>query len=239
MISIVIFFFVCWLVIAILGKGWWGERKTGIALWLSLNKKDYSCTPNIILSSHNGTAQIDHIVISKYGIFIVETKNMSGWIFGDASNERWTQTIYRNKYSFQNPLRQTYRQKKVLAQFLRVNEINVFPIIFFNGRSQFRTKLPINVIDRNLGRYIKSFKKVVLSQEEVERIKDKINHYKTSSNLTTYDHLQSLDKRHNSNTRCPKCGGTLVEKTARRGRFVGKNFLGCNNYPKCRYTKNI
>lgn len=33
---------------------------------------------------------------------------------------------------------------------------------------------------------------------------------------------------------CPKCGGKLVERCGKFG-----NFMGCENYPKCKFTKNI
>ena len=36
---------------------------------------------------------------------------------------------------------------------------------------------------------------------------------------------------------CPKCSGELVERTAKRGPNAGKTFLGCSNFPKCRYTE--
>ena len=38
---------------------------------------------------------------------------------------------------------------------------------------------------------------------------------------------------------CPKCGGKLVLRTAHKGERAGKQFYGCENYPKCRYIENI
>jgi hypothetical protein len=58
--------------------GWFGERKTGFHLWLGLDSETYFRYPDVILESKTGTVQIDHIVISPYGVFIVETKNLSG-----------------------------------------------------------------------------------------------------------------------------------------------------------------
>lgn len=45
--------------------------------------------------SQNGTTQIDHILLSPYGIFIIETKNYQGWIFGGERQKSWTQKIYK------------------------------------------------------------------------------------------------------------------------------------------------
>jgi ssDNA-binding Zn-finger/Zn-ribbon topoisomerase 1 len=38
---------------------------------------------------------------------------------------------------------------------------------------------------------------------------------------------------------CPKCGGELVLRTAQKGSNPGQKFWGCNNFPKCRFTKPL
>ena len=67
------------------------------------------------------TTQIDHVVVSQFGIFVVETKTYAGWIFGDERSAQWTQTIYRKKSRFQNPLRQNYRHICALADNLGID----------------------------------------------------------------------------------------------------------------------
>lgn len=62
------------------------------ARWL-LNAKDYIIINNVTLPIENGTTQIDHIIVSKFGIFVIETKNFSGWIFGKKDDLTWTQKI--------------------------------------------------------------------------------------------------------------------------------------------------
>jgi hypothetical protein len=47
-------------------------------------------------------------------VFVVETKNMKGWIFGSATQPFWTQKIFRSNYKFQNPLHQNYKHVKTL-----------------------------------------------------------------------------------------------------------------------------
>src|SRR5687767_10303839 len=59
-----------------------------------------------------GTAQIDHVVVSSFGIFFIETKNYSGWSFGDARQRNWTQVVYRFRQKFYNPLWQNYGHVK-------------------------------------------------------------------------------------------------------------------------------
>lgn len=219
-------------------KGWFGETKATFNMWLSLDDQIYQRFHDTILPSANGTAQVDHIIVSPYGIFIVETKNKDGWIFGDEKQPKWTQVIYGKKYSLQNPLRQAFRQKKVLAQFLSVDEKYIQIVIYFNGDCRFKTEMPPNVINSGLGWYIKSFSTQVLSQADVFKITQKIIKHKTESNISHTDHLRSLHERHSSSTTCPRCGGNLKLKEVRSGHRAGSKFLGCDNYPRCRFAKN-
>lgn len=172
-------------------KGWLGEKKTTFKMWLSLAKRIYNRFHNIIIPASNGTTQIDHLLVSPYGIFIVETKNKSGWIFGAENQAKWTQTLYGKKYSFQNPLRQTYRQKKILAEFLPVDESYIHTVIYFIGDCKFKTQLPSNVINSRLGKYIKQFKDRILVPEEIDRIVGKLERHVSESSLTTRDHIRS------------------------------------------------
>ncbi len=220
-------------------KGWFGEKKTQFNMWLWLNDKTYMRFHDVIIPSSNGTSQIDHILISRYGVFIVETKNKRGWIFGDEKHEKWTQVVWGKKYLFQNPLKQVFRQKKVLSQFLEISEANVHTIIYFSGDAKFKTSMPSNVLCSGLSKYVKDFCNEVFSEDEKEQIAAKIQKYILSSNQSTSDHVRSLKERYNSTTVCPKCGGALVTKTARTGRNTGDKFLGCDNYPRCRFTKNL
>lgn len=208
-------------------------------MWLLLDKQIYHRFHDVIIPSANGTTQIDHILVSLHGIFIVETKNTSGWIFGSEDQANWTQVLYGKKYSFQNPLRQTYRQKKILAEFLSIDESRIRTIIYYVGDCKFKTQLPSNVMRSGLASYIKRFTDQVLSQDETRRILKKFDEHTIDSTLSTSDHVRSLQQRHNSNTNCPTCGASLKLKEAKKGPRAGMKFLGCENYPRCRFTRNI
>ena len=215
-------------------KGWIGEQRTELNLWFSLDKELYRRFHDVIIPSSNGTTQIDHILVSPFGLFIVETKNKKGWIYGSETQSKWTQVVYKNKYSFQNPLRQTYRHKKVLSKFLDLNESNIETIVYFNGDSKFKTELPSNVLSYGLGSYIKQFQNTVLSNDEIERICNLL--ISNEGKISNQQHLQSLHDRHTSDTVCPRCGSDLVERTVKD---TGSIFLGCSSYPKCKFSKDI
>ncbi len=219
-------------------RGWFGEKKATFVLWMSLDKGIYRRFHNVIIPSNSGTTQIDHLLVSPYGVFIVETKNIKGWIFGSAGQSKWTQSLYRKKYSFQNPLRQTYRQKKLLSEYLGIEEPQIRTVIYFVSDCRFKTPLPNNVINSGLGRHIKQFQTSILPPEEIDRITRKLEQHISQSSLTGRDHVRSLRERHESNTVCPKCGSMLVERTAKKGRTAGSTFLGCEKYPRCRFAKS-
>lgn len=219
-------------------RGWFGEKKTIISMWLSLDAKTYRRFHDVIIPSTSGTAQIDHLLVSPYGLFIVETKNFAGWIFGSEDQSKWTQVLYRKKYSFQNPLRQTFRQKKVLCSFLHVDESAVHPIVYFVGDCKFKTPLPPNVLRSGLGGYIEEFQTRILSPEEIGRVIGALETHCSESSFTSSDHVRSLKERHSSITVCPFCGSDLVKRIAKKGPNSGSEFLGCKSYPRCRFSKS-
>lgn len=74
---------------------------------LALPSVTYVRFHDVMLPTPDGTTQIDHVFVSRFGVFVVETKNMAGWIFGSERGRRWTQVLPGGrKTSFQNPLRQ-------------------------------------------------------------------------------------------------------------------------------------
>jgi hypothetical protein len=220
-------------------KGWLGEKKATFRMWLSLNQNTYQRFHNVIIPTKNGTTQIDHVLVSPFGLFIVETKNRKGWIFGSEDQATWTQSLYGKNYPFQNPLRQAYRQQKSLCEFLRVNESAVHTIVYFVGDCRFKSPLPANVIRSRLRRCIKRYNSRVLSPEQIDRVVRKLERHLVESTLTRRDHLRSLRQRRRSTTVCPRCGSSLVERKAKKGPTAGSTFLGCANYPRCRFTRNI
>lgn len=218
-------------------RGWFGEKKVAFLLWLHLDPALYRRIHNVIIPSDNGTIQIDHILLSPYGVFIIETKNIKGWIFGAVNQQEWTQVLYGHKYYFQNPTRQIFRQKRGLAEFLGLSETSIHAIVYFAGNCTFKTSLPPNVINNGLSSYIKGYQDQVLDPNEIEYFSNRLKGAKSSPENSLDKHLKSLKERYSSNIKCPKCGSRLVERTTKKGLHIGSKFLGCENYPKCKFTK--
>lgn len=222
-------------------KGWVGELKTKAAETLLLDSNIYQVFNNVLIPTYQATTQIDHIIISRYGIFVLETKDKTGWIFGNEDNQEWTQVIFHKKYHFQNPLRQNYLHTKSLSEYLGVEHKKIFPLIVFWGDCKFRTNMPPNVVKGIFAPtdYIKSKTQIIFSDKEVTDICDKISNAKGNSGFTNQiNHVRNLNHRFNDGI-CPKCGGKLLNRVVSKGTNAGNLFLGCENFPRCKYTKDI
>lgn len=224
-------------------KGIFGEFVVNLSAKLMLNNNEYHLIKNVTLPTETGTTQIDHIIVSRFGVFVVETKNMQGWIFGSSNQKTWTQQIYKHKNKFQNPLRQNYKHIKTLEALLGLNKNKFYSVIVFIGGSTFKTVMPDNVTS-GFGyiRYIKSKKMFVLSDHEVVDIVLQIQGEMFSRSLKTnrehVRHVKSAVAEKNAGRSCPKCGGQMVMREAKKGPNKGNNFWGCTNYLKCRGTVN-
>ena len=219
-------------------KGWLGEKETQFGMWLRLGD-DYIRFHDVIVPTQNSTTQIDHILLSRYGIFVIETKNINGWIFGNEKSKYWTQSMYGKKYKFQNPLHQNFRHARALANYFQIDHNNVHSVIFFIGdTAKLKTELPDNVMTSGLSAYSKRFQSNVFSTSELNLFEQKIQQLR-DLNISTKEHVENLKIRHSSNSTCPKCGSELKKRQAKRGKSAGSYFLGCSNFPKCRYTKNM
>jgi restriction system protein len=221
-------------------KGWFGEAQGALAKHLLLNKDIYTSLHNITIPTSNGTTQIDHVVVSKYGIFVIETKNMKGWIFGDEKSPQWTQNLFGRKFRFQNPLHQNYRHIRALAEFLKLDDTNFHSVVMFWGDAQFKTDMPENVLTAGYTSYIKRKQKVLFSDDDVRSIVSVIQAGALPKTWATRTaHVESLKARHSSTTTCPKCSSELVLRTAKSGANAGKQFYGCSRFPACRYVRNV
>ena len=101
---------------------------------------------NVTLPTETGTTQIDHVLIMPTGIFVIETKHYQGWIFGNPNQSQWTQTIYKKKSKFPNPIHQNYGHLKTLQSLFALPEDNFFPIVVFTGDAEFKTDLGPTVL---------------------------------------------------------------------------------------------
>lgn len=184
-------------------KGQIGEAAVDRKLSQSLDKSHYKVLDDVTLETSRGTTQIDHIVLSPFGIFVIETKNMSGWIFGSERDPYWTQSFRRSKNRFQNPLRQNYAHVKALQEVLGLNHSKFFSLVVFTGNAEFKTAKPDNVISLDrLIPFIQRKMKVLISMDDLDSLLDIIKHKRLEpGNETLATHIASLSATHESASR--------------------------------------
>ncbi|HCT64757.1 MAG TPA: NERD nuclease [Lachnospiraceae bacterium] len=217
-------------------KGWVGETAVASIL-ASLPKEEYKVLNNVMLQTNHGTTQIDHVVISIYGIFVIETKNYKGLITGGENSEKWTKNMYGKKYPFRNPLKQNYGHVKALEELLELPESKFVPIIVFSVNATLKVKTDkLVVYTVKLKRAIQSFTEKLFEKSELDGIVEQITSSNIDSKETRKEHVTNIhnniaaDKQSIKQGLCPRCGGALVQRKGKYG-----TFLGCSNYPKCRY----
>ncbi|WP_018137580.1 MULTISPECIES: nuclease-related domain-containing protein [unclassified Thioalkalivibrio] len=224
-------------------KGWLGELWVRLILAVGLDGKSGRVVHDVMLQTADGTTQIDHVLVSRFGVFVIETKNMRGWIFGSERQAQWTQKIYRRSLRFQNPLRQNYRHERAVAEALGVDPEQIHSVVVFVGGSTFKTRMPDNVVHGlGLVSYIRSFRDEVWSEDEVHAMLATLENCGLErSRQTRRAHVEGLRERHAAPVTpdCPKCGSTMVRRKARKGTRVGQEFWGCSQYPACRETRAL
>ena len=169
-VEIIILFIISFLIKKkYLDKGKLGEKSVAKKL-KKLDKHKYKVINDVILKTSRGTSQIDHLVVSNYGIFVIETKNYQGWIVGSENTDNWQQIIYNKKNYFRNPIKQNYSHIKAIEENLKLNnKIKYISIIvFMNGCDlKVNTTTPV-LYEHDLLKQIYKYKKQLLSEEEVK-----------------------------------------------------------------------
>ena len=224
-------------------KGMMGEFAVKMAAFLALPSSEYRRYHNLTLPTAYGTTQIDHVFVSVYGVFVVETKNMGGWIFGRKWDRQWTQVFPgARKFRFQNPIRQNHKHvraiEETLAQMGLPGEA-VISVVIFVGDAELKRKMPENVTVGPAGaRYIRSFTTRILSEGQVAEICTAIETVRKKRSWgTNRRHTRSVQQRKNEATSrpCPRCGRKMMLRTAKRGPEAGERFWGCEGFPVCRH----
>ena len=217
-------------------RGWLGELKTIMAKKVFLPSRDYVDLNNVTIPTHRGTAQIDHVIVSRYGVFVVESKNMSGWIFGNAADPQWTKINRGHNLKFQNPLHQNDSHIRALARLILVHPDKMHSVVIFWGNCSLRTAMPPNVLTSGYTTYIRSKTRVLFDESDVKRMLAVIKAWRLPKTRATHRrHVDHLRQRFDSATTCVRCGSPLILRTARSG----SQFFGCTRYPSCLYVRNV
>lgn len=182
-------------------KGKMGEFAVVAHVKLYLDQDRYTLLNDCTLpDEQNQTTQIDHILLSPFGIFVIETKNYKGWIFGNQHQKTWTQKIYKKSFKFQNPLHQNYKHQKVLEDILSdiVEPQFIYSLVVFMPDCEFKTQMPQNVFRGAAWTdYVKTFQEVMIPPMKLKRIQLRIEkEVLEKSWKTNRQHVENLKLKH-------------------------------------------
>lgn len=176
-----------------------GEALLTALVQANFGPPNYHLMNHVTLRLHDGTTQIDHVLVSRFGVFVIETKDYKGWIFGDPYQTEWTQILFWLRFKFQNPILQNSRHVRAvqdLLDFLPPTAIK--SIVVFTGDAKFKTAIPPGVFYvsevvaylRNVTDEIMSLNRVQFSVGRLETARLAI------SGETDIEHVRYVQRRH-------------------------------------------
>jgi hypothetical protein len=184
-------------------KGALGERRTS-SLLSRLDPDKYKTLNNVLLRLDDGrTSQIDHVVVSVYGIFVIEVKNYTGWIYGSQYEQHWTQVIYKRKEPLFNPIRQNYGHTKALEEVLKdYGELVFWPVVVFSDEAVLKVTSTVPVINASdLIHVIKDHNQQVMTSDMVDQIYTMLETAAIRDRREVKRHVESVkDKKARSRT---------------------------------------
>jgi hypothetical protein len=172
-----------------------------------INKKIkgyYKTLRNVYLNNDNETTEIDEIILHEKGIFIIESKNYSGWIFGNEKDKTWTQCLRgNNKNKFYNPILQNNKHIKEFLKIIPVNKKAIKSIIVFADRCTFK-KMPYNTDDYTITKryYLIEILKyqieesnINIEKEAIDKIYKRLLPYTNVSDEIKQNHIQKIKNK--------------------------------------------
>lgn len=177
--------------------GWFGEHWTKTAL-RKLPKDKYKIINDILIKTNGYTHQIDHVIVSSYGIFCIETKQWNGFIVGSKWDKKWTRIVGKNRYPCENPIRQNYGHVMSLCELLNIDESKIFNIVCIPSTAKLRIKH-----DGELVRYdtivdkILSYKDIII--DNVDEIVDIINKNNITDKTIKKEHIENIKRNLGNN----------------------------------------
>lgn len=197
---------------------------------------EYKTINDVMIETSDGkTHQIDHIVISKYGIFVIETKHFNAALQGDNYVKNWTYKTFKKTEYMKNPIHQNYGHVQALKELLNIEEDKLISIVCITSNAKARIKSDKVVSIVSLLDKIKSYNIIKINNEEELYNKIKLlnieDKQKRKQHIIEAKTLKEKTEIENKN-KCPLCGSYLVGRTGKNGPFTG-----CSNYPNCKYTR--
>ena len=163
-----------------------------------LDQNKYRIINNLMVVVNGKSSEIDHVVVSNSGVFVIETKNYRGTITGYEKGKEWTQYINRSKFKFYNPIRQNYGHLLVLKEiFKEYPKIPFIPIVVFTGEAKLKVNAGSSMVisSKDLLRAIENQNKKVLTDKGIDFIYNKLSSLNSNDKIMRKEHIASIKKK--------------------------------------------
>lgn len=152
------------------------ETRVRRILATGLERNLFTVFHDVVLPSGGGTTRIDHVVVSKFGIFVIESLYVRGWISGTEVQDRWQQNSLGHKARFDNPLHRNRLQVEALQRLLDYPAAVFHPVVVLVGLRGFRKQPPERVVTaESLLAWLRRKTQQKLSPEQADRAARKIH----------------------------------------------------------------
>lgn len=136
----------------------------------SLDARRYTQFHDLLLPTGGGTERADHVVVSRFGIFIIVSEHRPGVISGGESQELWKQTRLGRNRRWPNPLYRAKLQMEDLQRVLGIPRKCFHLVVAVSGQDKPLKKVPERVLPMNrLLPFIRSKSDQLLTPEQSDR----------------------------------------------------------------------
>ncbi len=218
-------------------KGRQGEHMVANIIGDNVEGKKYVYNNYMLQNDNNMTCQIDHIVVNSNGVFVLETKNYSGKIYGNDNAKQWTQVLAYGKVKnhFYNPVRQNATHIYHLNKLLK-NACTIHGYVVMIS-ADIDCLHSDNVVTLSQLKHILSDEtSTVLTTQEIQNIRNILDNANVVDKVSNQQHIDNIHRMQDNvhNNICPRCGAKLVMRKGKYGQFYG-----CSNYPECTFKKTL
>lgn len=153
------------------GQGKRAARKIRKLAASLLDSGTYRQFPDVSFQSREGVVHIDHVLVSPFGVFVIQSMDELGEIAGKAFDPDWTRTFRGETAKFPNPLRPNFDRKLALGNLIGIGEDRLFSVIAFTDGARFLHPMPDNVTrGKGFAEYVASRNTPLISAGEIEAI---------------------------------------------------------------------
>jgi hypothetical protein len=152
-------------------RGEIAEARVRRLLAAGLERSRYTVFNDLDVPSGGGTVHVDHVVVSKFGVFVIESQYARGWISGGEFQERWKQYHLGRFTRLDNPLHRNKIQVDALGRLLGLPRQKMHPLVVMVGQKGYKSPMPEQmVVPERLIRHIHRKGQQLLNDEQAVRV---------------------------------------------------------------------